>query len=159
MMSYSGSWETGAICCKNIYASSTVLHRFRSSYTLTLKILDFPNSAWRSQMRRVEENYTSTGTSTSSRTLTRIIFDYNRNWKVNRPSITIVYKMYILCRACGSDPWDPHVPPGHSLGHPRLDSGTPHARSAHARSERPPRPPREDPSLPSNQRRRLHRLG
>lgn len=119
-----GSWEAGAIGGQDICAN-TVFHRFKSSYTLSLKILRFsqirPAEARRGGSPRILHPLARLQ---RSRTFTRtIVFDYHRNWKVDRPSIATCASIVTPAVAApgpappppplGDEPWPHRVRPGH----------------------------------------------
>lgn len=113
MISYSVSWEAGAVCCKDICAWVVRYFKDLDHHILDLKNLRFLKFDLEGpgMEGRGEFNYTPTGTSASSHTFARsIILDYHRNWKGERPRVTIVCKMCVHRHACGGSPGVPHVP-------------------------------------------------
>lgn len=100
------------------YTSSTGLHRIRTSYTLTLKICDFPNSAFTVQTpRAAEETYTPVKP-LQKFTFTRVRFEPHSNREVGRPRITTVRKTCVGGQARGGGPGSCTPPPRPDTGPP-----------------------------------------
>ena len=105
--------KRGAISCKDIWASSTGLHRITTPYTLTLKISDFPNSACTGQTKDRRRDVHTHGTSAKIHFHTHQI-RASQQQKKEGSIITIVRKTCV----CGQGPgWWPQalhtpVPPG-----------------------------------------------